>query len=379
MHPACSGIFSTGARREPGQLCAAVAAAVSRALRDGFPGPAGGHSRHRRKRAATTRGRELYARCRRAGARARAARHRSRRHGGGDAARIRRRWSRRTLAIPMAGAVLNALNTRLDAASIALSAQSRRGESADHAIASSRRRSRAALADVERKLLIIDVDDPVYDGCGRTDRCARLRSVSRRRRRRLRMDCARRRVGRDCAQLHVGHDRQSEGCRLLAPRRVYQRSVERAGVGDAAPSGVLVDTADVPLQRLVLSMDDRGNGRARTCVCERSRPRRCSMRFASTGSRTIAARRSCIRCWSTLPTKMKQGITHKVHAMVAAAAPPASMIEGMDRMGFDLTHVYGLTEVYGPATVCAKQPAWAAPGCRRARDEEQPPGRALHA
>jgi len=31
------------------------------------------------------------------------------------------------------------------------------------------------------------------------------------------------------------------------------------------------------------------------------------------------------------------------------------MIEGMERMGFDLTHVYGLTEVYGPATVCAKQ------------------------
>jgi len=59
------------------------------------------------------------------------------------------------------------------------------------------------------------------------------------------------------------------------------------------------------------------------------------------------------------PDEMKQGITHKVHAMVAAAAPPASMIEGMDRMGFDLTHVYGLTEVYGPATVCAKQPEWA--------------------
>ena len=32
-----------------------------------------------------------------------------------------------------------------------------------------------------------------------------------------------------------------------------------------------------------------------------------------------------------------------------------SMIEGMERMGFDITHVYGLTEIYGPATVCAKQ------------------------
>ena len=44
--------------------------------------------------------------------------------------------------------------------------------------------------------------------------------------------------------------------------------------------------------------------------------------------------------------------------MVAGAAPPASMIEGMERMGFDLTHVYGLTEVYGPATVCPKHDEW---------------------
>jgi fatty-acyl-CoA synthase len=58
--------------------------------------------------------------------------------------------------------------------------------------------------------------------------------------------------------------------------------------------------------------------------------------------------------------KLREGITHKVHAMVAAAAPPAAMIEGMEKMGWDLTHVYGLTEVYGPATVCAKQDEWSA-------------------
>ena len=58
------------------------------------------------------------------------------------------------------------------------------------------------------------------------------------------------------------------------------------------------------------------------------------------------------------PEELKKGITHKVHGMVAAAAPPAAMIEGMERMGFDITHVYGLTEVYGPATVCAKHEEW---------------------
>ncbi|WP_374640618.1 acyl-CoA synthetase [Hydrogenophaga sp.] len=58
------------------------------------------------------------------------------------------------------------------------------------------------------------------------------------------------------------------------------------------------------------------------------------------------------------PASMKEGIPAGVKAMVAGAAPPASMIEGMEQMGFDLTHVYGLTEVYGPATVCAKHDAW---------------------
>jgi fatty-acyl-CoA synthase len=58
------------------------------------------------------------------------------------------------------------------------------------------------------------------------------------------------------------------------------------------------------------------------------------------------------------PEELKRGISHKVHGMVAAAAPPAAMIEGMERMGFDITHVYGLTEVYGPATVCAKHEEW---------------------
>jgi fatty-acyl-CoA synthase len=60
------------------------------------------------------------------------------------------------------------------------------------------------------------------------------------------------------------------------------------------------------------------------------------------------------------PDDMKQGLPKGVKAMVAGAAPPASMIEGMEALGFELTHVYGLTEVYGPATVCATQDGWEA-------------------
>jgi fatty-acyl-CoA synthase len=60
------------------------------------------------------------------------------------------------------------------------------------------------------------------------------------------------------------------------------------------------------------------------------------------------------------PAEWRAGITQQVRGMVAGAAPPAAMIEGMAKIGFDITHVYGLTEVYGPAAVAVKHESWAA-------------------
>jgi len=48
----------------------------------------------------------------------------------------------------------------------------------------------------------------------------------------------------------------------------------------------------------------------------------------------------------------------RIKMMTAASAPPAAVLEGMETLGFDITHVYGLTEVYGPAVVCAWHEAW---------------------
>ncbi len=62
------------------------------------------------------------------------------------------------------------------------------------------------------------------------------------------------------------------------------------------------------------------------------------------------------------PAAMREGIggegRPRVRGMVAGAAPPASMIEGMAKIGVDITHVYGLTEVYGPAAVAVKRESW---------------------
>jgi fatty-acyl-CoA synthase len=58
------------------------------------------------------------------------------------------------------------------------------------------------------------------------------------------------------------------------------------------------------------------------------------------------------------PGQQQAAVTQRVKGMVAGASPPAAMLEGMAKLGFDITHVYGLTEVYGPASVCVKRADW---------------------
>ncbi|MGF6433509.1 acyl-CoA synthetase [Bradyrhizobium elkanii] len=58
------------------------------------------------------------------------------------------------------------------------------------------------------------------------------------------------------------------------------------------------------------------------------------------------------------PDAPKGGKAKPVVGLIAGAAPPVAVLEGGERIGIKLTHVYGLTEVYGPASVCAEQPGW---------------------
>ena len=66
--------------------------------------------------------------------------------------------------------------------------------------------------------------------------------------------------------------------------------------------------------------------------------------------------------------EQRRDFDHKVEMMTAAAPPPAAVLQKMAELGIRVTHVYGLTEVYGPATVCAWQEEWdALPPVERAR------------
>jgi fatty-acyl-CoA synthase len=58
------------------------------------------------------------------------------------------------------------------------------------------------------------------------------------------------------------------------------------------------------------------------------------------------------------PEEAKVGLDHPVEVATGGAAPPSAVILAMEAMGFRVTHLYGLTESYGPATICAWQPEW---------------------
>jgi fatty-acyl-CoA synthase len=58
------------------------------------------------------------------------------------------------------------------------------------------------------------------------------------------------------------------------------------------------------------------------------------------------------------PDAPSRGVARPVVGLIAGAAPPVAVLEGAESIGIKLTHVYGLTEVYGPASVCAEQPGW---------------------
>ena len=88
----------------------------------------------------------------------------------------------------------------------------------------------------------------------------------------------------------------------------------------------------------------------------------------TSASRTCAARRIVYNMLINAPGGAAGKARRKVSGYIAGAAPPASTIEGAERLGFDITHVYGLTETYGPASICAKQDEWQSlPQAERAR------------
>ena len=134
--------------------------------------------------------------------------------------------------VPMCGAVLNTLNTRLDAPTLAFMLRhgGARALLTDREFAPA---IEAALSMLDQKPLVIDIDDPL--GAARqVARRDRLTRRSSRRRSGVRLANPARRVGRDRAQLHLRHDGRSQGRRVSPSRRLPQRDQRHPRLEHAA-------------------------------------------------------------------------------------------------------------------------------------------------
>ncbi|NEX62085.1 acyl-CoA synthetase [Noviherbaspirillum galbum] len=260
--------------------------------------------------------------------------------------------------VPMSGAVLNTLNTRLDAAALAFMLE--HGEAkvviVDREYAGV---MREALAKCGRAPLVIDVDDPEYTGAGE----------------------------------HIGSVEYEDFLACGDPGYPWQGPADEwqaiclnytsGTTGD--PKGVVYhhrgaymnavsnilewDMPKHPVYLWTLPMFHCNGWCFPWTVAARAGVNVCLRKIeAAVVFDLVREHHVTHYCAAPIvhslllnaPDAMKAGISQRVSAMVAGAAPPAAMIEGMEKMGFDLTHVYGLTEVYGPAAVCVKHPEWEA-------------------
>ena len=76
------------------------------------------------------------------------------------------------------------------------------------------------------------------------------------------------------------------------------------------------------------------------------------------GSPTSAGAPIVLNFILNAPEVDKRPLERTVQVMTAGAAPPAAVLEGMEANGFRITHVYGLTETYGPSVICSWKPEW---------------------
>jgi len=273
--------------------------------------------------------------------------------------------------VPMTGAVLNTLNTRLDAEAIAFMLD--HGEA--KVILVDREFSATiaqAVGKARQKPLVIDVEDPVYDGPGE-------------------------RIGEFDYEALLGEGDPDYA--WLPPEDEWQAiSLNYTSGTTGNPKGVVYShrgaylnglsnllTWGMPKQSVylwTLPMFHCNGWCFPWSMAANSGVNVCLRKVDPVVIFDLMRRHRVTHyCGAPIvhttlvnaPAELRAGIDWKVSAFVAGAAPPAAMIEGMERIGFDLTHVYGLTETYGPAAVCAKHAEWdeAEIGARAERNGRQ--------
>ncbi|THF66128.1 acyl-CoA synthetase [Pseudothauera nasutitermitis] len=260
--------------------------------------------------------------------------------------------------VPGCGAVLNTINTRLDAETIAFTLD--HGEA--KVLITDREYTRAvsrALELTERKdIIVIDVDDPEYTGpgerLGRMDYEALLEQGNE--------DFAfvLPRDEWDAISLNYtsGTTGNPKGV-VYHHRGAYLNAMSNIVSWGMPPHSVYLWTLPMfHCNGWCFAWTMAANAGINVCL-RRVDPRLIFNAIREHGVTHYCGAPIVHSMLANAPEEWRRGINHKVSGLIAAAPPPAAVIEGMAKIGFDITHVYGLTETYGPASVCAKHDDWA--------------------
>ena len=257
--------------------------------------------------------------------------------------------------IPMLGAILNALNTRLDANSIKFILEHAEAK----VIITDREFSKVvgpAVAAMDPKPLVIDIDDPDYVGgelIGETTYEAFLAEGD--------ADFAWVTPANEWEAIALNYTSGTTG----NPKGVVYH--HRGAYLNAVSNALSWEMGNKPVYLWTLPMF-HCNGwcfpwtmavTAGTSVCLRAVRLEPIMEAIKAEKVThFCGAPIVLNMIVNAPAELKEGISHQVKVMTAGAAPPAAVIEGMERMGFDVTHVYGLTECYGPTVVSVWHDKW---------------------
>jgi len=259
--------------------------------------------------------------------------------------------------VPMAGAVLNTINTRLDASAIAFMLQ----HAETKVLLVDREFSAlavAALGMIERQPLVIGVDDPVYDGEGEVLGVEFEAFVSE-----GDPEYAWQPPSDEWNAISLNYTSGTTG----NPKGVVYH--HRGAYLNAIANILAWSMPRYPVYLWTLPMFHCNGWCFPWTIAAQSGTNVCLRKVdAAKIFQLMQEYRVTHYCGAPIvhntllaaPPELREGLTHLVHAMAAGASPPASTIEALERINIELTHTYGLTEVYGPATVCQKQEEWAA-------------------
>ncbi len=257
--------------------------------------------------------------------------------------------------VPMAGAVLNAINTRLDAGTVAFILEHAESKLliADREMSSV---IKPALAKLRRRIVVIDIDDALAEGgelLGETEYESLLEEGD--------ADFPIALPADEWQALSLCYTSGTTG----NPKGVvyHHRGAFLNAMGNAMVFGL--NARSVYLWTLPMfhcngwtyTWGVTAVGGTHVCL-RRPDPAQIFPMIGEHGVTHMCGAPIVLNMLIHAPINVRHTFDHLVEVATGGAAPPSAVIEAMERMGFRVTHLYGLTESYGPATVCAWQDDW---------------------